>query len=148
MRPKAELRTVTGKGLDATLRQSAGWASSHHFRSDRFKSFGKTFVQRDSWADGKTTTDKGEAESLFASLANAYAQAALNALLRLIQRPGVLIDVGVHRTSDGLVGDVRFAEACEVAGAITPVPGGVGPMTTSMLLVNTVAAAEAQAFST
>jgi len=64
-------------------------------------------------------------------------------------KPGAtVIDVGVHRTSDGLVGDVRFAEACEVAGAITPVPGGVGPMTTSMLLVNTVAAAEAQAFST
>jgi methylenetetrahydrofolate dehydrogenase (NADP+)/methenyltetrahydrofolate cyclohydrolase len=64
-------------------------------------------------------------------------------------KPGAtVIDVGVHRTSDGLVGDVRFDEALEVAGAITPVPGGVGPMTTSMLLVNTVAAAEAQAFST
>ena len=64
-------------------------------------------------------------------------------------KPGAtVIDVGVHRTAEGLVGDVRFAEACEVAGAITPVPGGVGPMTTSMLLVNTVAAAEAQAFST
>ncbi len=64
-------------------------------------------------------------------------------------KPGAtVIDVGVHRTADGLVGDVRFDEALEVAGAITPVPGGVGPMTTSMLLVNTVAAAEAQAFST
>ena len=63
-------------------------------------------------------------------------------------KPGAtVIDVGVHRTADGLVGDVRFDEALEVAGAITPVPGGVGPMTTSMLLVNTVAAAEAQAFS-
>jgi methylenetetrahydrofolate dehydrogenase (NADP+)/methenyltetrahydrofolate cyclohydrolase len=40
-----------------------------------------------------------------------------------------------------------FEEALEVAGAITPVPGGVGPMTVSMLLVNTVAAAEAQAFA-
>lgn len=63
-------------------------------------------------------------------------------------KPGAtVIDVGVHRTTDGLVGDVRFDEALEVAGAITPVPGGVGPMTTSMLLVNTVAAAEAQAFA-
>ena len=62
-------------------------------------------------------------------------------------KPGsTVIDVGVHRTPEGLVGDVRFDEAAEVAGAITPVPGGVGPMTVAMLLVNTVAAAEAQAF--
>jgi methylenetetrahydrofolate dehydrogenase (NADP+)/methenyltetrahydrofolate cyclohydrolase len=63
-------------------------------------------------------------------------------------KPGsTVIDVGVHRTANGLVGDVKFDEVVEVAGAITPVPGGVGPMTTSMLLVNTVAAAEAQAFA-
>ena len=62
-------------------------------------------------------------------------------------KPGAtVIDVGVHRTPDGLVGDVKFDEAIEVAGALTPVPGGVGPMTVSMLLVNTVGAAEAQAF--
>jgi methylenetetrahydrofolate dehydrogenase (NADP+) / methenyltetrahydrofolate cyclohydrolase len=59
-------------------------------------------------------------------------------------KPGaVVIDVGVHRTDDGLVGDVRFDDVKKIAGAITPVPGGVGPMTTSMLLLNTVAAAEA-----
>ena len=63
-------------------------------------------------------------------------------------KPGAtVIDVGVHRTPDGLVGDVVFDEAVEVAGAITPVPGGVGPMTVAMLLVNTVAAAEAQAYA-
>lgn len=62
-------------------------------------------------------------------------------------KPGsVVIDVGVHRTAQGLVGDVKFDEVSEVASAITPVPGGVGPMTVSMLLVNTVTAAEAQAF--
>lgn len=62
--------------------------------------------------------------------------------------PGAtIIDVGVHRTSEGLVGDVAFDEVVEVAGAITPVPGGVGPMTVAMLLVNTVQAAEAQAYS-
>jgi methylenetetrahydrofolate dehydrogenase (NADP+)/methenyltetrahydrofolate cyclohydrolase len=62
-------------------------------------------------------------------------------------KPGAtVIDVGVHRTEAGLVGDVRFDEAVEVAGAITPVPGGVGPMTVAMLLVNTVAAAESQTF--
>ena len=62
-------------------------------------------------------------------------------------KPGAtVVDVGVHRTDDGIVGDVLFAEAAEVAGAITPVPGGVGPMTVAMLLVNTVTAAEAATF--
>jgi len=61
-------------------------------------------------------------------------------------KPGaVVIDVGTNRTDEGLKGDVDFDEAKEVAGAITPVPGGVGPMTVAMLMVNTVAAAEVQA---
>jgi methylenetetrahydrofolate dehydrogenase (NADP+)/methenyltetrahydrofolate cyclohydrolase len=60
-------------------------------------------------------------------------------------KPGaVVIDVGVNRTEDGLVGDVDFEAAAEVASAITPVPGGVGPMTIAMLLVNTLAAARAR----
>jgi len=59
-------------------------------------------------------------------------------------RPGaVVIDVGVNRGPDGKVrGDVEFAAALERASWITPVPGGVGPMTVAMLLVNTVEAAE------
>ena len=57
-------------------------------------------------------------------------------------RPGAtVIDVGTNRTDDGLVGDVDFDAAAQVAGAITPVPGGVGPMTIAMLLANTVQAA-------
>lgn len=58
-------------------------------------------------------------------------------------RPGAtVIDVGINRLADGkLVGDVAFAEASTRAGAITPVPGGVGPMTIAMLLDNTVIAA-------
>ena len=60
-------------------------------------------------------------------------------------KPGaVVIDVGINRTDDGLVGDVDFGAAAEVASAITPVPGGVGPMTVAMLLVNTLAAARAR----
>ena len=60
-------------------------------------------------------------------------------------KPGAtVIDVGVNRTDHGLVGDVDFVQACEVAGAITPVPGGVGPLTITMLLNNTLAAAEHQ----
>ncbi|HUZ83449.1 MAG TPA: bifunctional methylenetetrahydrofolate dehydrogenase/methenyltetrahydrofolate cyclohydrolase FolD [Gaiellales bacterium] len=61
-------------------------------------------------------------------------------------KPGaVVIDVGINRTADGLVGDVDFASAEQVASAITPVPRGVGPMTIAMLLQNTLAAAEAAA---
>jgi methylenetetrahydrofolate dehydrogenase (NADP+)/methenyltetrahydrofolate cyclohydrolase len=59
-------------------------------------------------------------------------------------KPGAtVIDVGTNRLDDGLVGDVDFEAVKEVAGAITPVPGGVGPMTIAMLLSNTVAAARA-----
>jgi len=57
-------------------------------------------------------------------------------------KPGAtVIDVGINRSDDGLHGDVEFDEAVEVAGAITPVPGGVGPMTIACLLRNTLQAA-------
>lgn len=57
-------------------------------------------------------------------------------------KPGaVVIDVGMNRTEAGLTGDVAFAEVAEVASAITPVPGGVGPMTIACLLRNTLQAA-------
>ena len=57
-------------------------------------------------------------------------------------KPGAaVIDVGINRTEDGLKGDVQFEGAAERAGLITPVPGGVGPMTIAMLLRNTVSAA-------
>jgi methylenetetrahydrofolate dehydrogenase (NADP+) / methenyltetrahydrofolate cyclohydrolase len=57
-------------------------------------------------------------------------------------KPGAtVIDVGMNRSDDGLHGDVDFEAAVEVAGAITPVPGGVGPMTIACLLANTVRAA-------
>ena len=63
-------------------------------------------------------------------------------------KPGAaVIDVGMNRTEDGLRGDVDFAAAAAVAGAITPVPGGVGPMTIAMLLANTLQAARARRLS-
>jgi methylenetetrahydrofolate dehydrogenase (NADP+) / methenyltetrahydrofolate cyclohydrolase len=62
-----------------------------------------------------------------------------------IKRGATVIDVGINRTETGLVGDVEFASASEAAGLITPVPGGVGPMTIAMLVGNTVLAAKAQA---
>jgi methylenetetrahydrofolate dehydrogenase (NADP+)/methenyltetrahydrofolate cyclohydrolase len=66
-------------------------------------------------------------------------------------KPGsTVIDVGINRVEGAngksrLVGDVAFDEASQVAGAITPVPGGVGPMTIACLMVNTVRAACASA---
>ena len=60
-------------------------------------------------------------------------------------RPGaVVIDVGINRVGEKLVGDVDFAAVSEIASAITPVPGGVGPMTIAMLLKNTLTAARLQ----
>ena len=57
-------------------------------------------------------------------------------------RPGAcVIDVGINRTDAGLVGDVDFDAFVEIAGQITPVPGGVGPLTRTMLLNNTLKAA-------
>jgi methylenetetrahydrofolate dehydrogenase (NADP+)/methenyltetrahydrofolate cyclohydrolase len=68
---------------------------------------------------------------------------------RLVKRDWVrpcatVIDVGMNRSEGGLHGDVDFPEVSEVAGAITPVPGGVGPMTIALLLRNTVEAARMQ----
>lgn len=67
-----------------------------------------------------------------------------NTLTADMVKPGaIVIDVGINRTADGkLCGDVDYDAVKEVAGWITPVPGGVGPMTITMLLVNTVEAAE------
>jgi methylenetetrahydrofolate dehydrogenase (NADP+)/methenyltetrahydrofolate cyclohydrolase len=60
-------------------------------------------------------------------------------------KPGAtVIDVGIHRGENGLRGDVEFDAVAEVAGALTPVPGGVGPMTIAMLLANTLTAARVQ----
>jgi methylenetetrahydrofolate dehydrogenase (NADP+)/methenyltetrahydrofolate cyclohydrolase len=59
-------------------------------------------------------------------------------------RPGaVVVDVGINRTESGVVGDVDFTAVREVAEAISPVPGGIGPLTIAMLLKNTLAAAQA-----
>jgi methylenetetrahydrofolate dehydrogenase (NADP+) / methenyltetrahydrofolate cyclohydrolase len=59
----------------------------------------------------------------------------------MVREGAIVIDVGIHRTDDGLVGDVDFDAVKDVAAAITPVPGGVGPMTIAMLLSNTLKAA-------
>jgi methylenetetrahydrofolate dehydrogenase (NADP+) / methenyltetrahydrofolate cyclohydrolase len=64
-------------------------------------------------------------------------------------KPGAaVVDVGINRTDAGLRGDVHQPEAAEVAGWLTPVPGGVGPMTIAYLLANTLAAARRRAGDT
>jgi methylenetetrahydrofolate dehydrogenase (NADP+) / methenyltetrahydrofolate cyclohydrolase len=63
----------------------------------------------------------------------------------MVKRGAVVIDVGINRTDSGLVGDVDFEAVRAVAGQITPVPGGVGPLTITMLLHNTLLAARLQA---
>ncbi len=72
-----------------------------------------------------------------------------NTLRADMVKPGaIVVDVGINRNEEGkLCGDVDFAAVSQVAAAITPVPGGVGPMTIAMLLVNTVEAAERSAAS-
>jgi methylenetetrahydrofolate dehydrogenase (NADP+)/methenyltetrahydrofolate cyclohydrolase len=62
----------------------------------------------------------------------------------MVKTGAVVIDVGMNRVPEGLVGDVDFEGVCQVAGMITPVPGGVGPLTITMLLHNTLAAARMQ----
>jgi methylenetetrahydrofolate dehydrogenase (NADP+)/methenyltetrahydrofolate cyclohydrolase len=62
----------------------------------------------------------------------------------MVKEGATVIDVGMNRTEDGLVGDVDFDSAAARARAITPVPGGVGPMTIAMLLENTLRAADGQ----
>ena len=60
-------------------------------------------------------------------------------------KPGaVVVDIGINVTPDGLVGDVQYDEVSEVASAITPVPGGIGPVTNAMLVANTIRAARLQ----
>ena len=60
-----------------------------------------------------------------------------------VKEGAVVIDVGIHRGEDGkLCGDVKFDEVCEHCSMITPVPGGVGPMTIAMLMNNCIQSAE------
>ncbi|MBS1843795.1 MAG: bifunctional methylenetetrahydrofolate dehydrogenase/methenyltetrahydrofolate cyclohydrolase FolD [Actinobacteria bacterium] len=96
-------------------------------------------------ANATVTTAHSRTRDLDAVCAQADILVAAVGVPRLLGKaavkPGaVVIDVGVNRLEEGLVGDVDFDAAAEVASAITPVPGGVGPMTIAMLLHNTLLA--------
>jgi methylenetetrahydrofolate dehydrogenase (NADP+) / methenyltetrahydrofolate cyclohydrolase len=97
-------------------------------------------------ADATVTICHSRTADLAATCARADVLVAAVGVPRLLGadaiKPGaVVIDVGMNRSEDGLCGDVDFEAASGLAWAITPVPGGVGPMTIAMLLVNTLEAA-------
>jgi methylenetetrahydrofolate dehydrogenase (NADP+) / methenyltetrahydrofolate cyclohydrolase len=112
-------------------------------RSNLFgKPMGRLLVE----ADATMTICHSHTRDLAAACRRADVLIAAVGRPKLVQgdwiKPGAtVIDVGITRTEDGLVGDVDFDAAMEVASAVTPVPGGVGPMTIACLLQNTLQAA-------
>ncbi|MFL5820657.1 MAG: bifunctional methylenetetrahydrofolate dehydrogenase/methenyltetrahydrofolate cyclohydrolase FolD [Solirubrobacteraceae bacterium] len=99
--------------------------------------------------DATVTVCHSRTVDLRAECARADVLVAASGVPRLVTaefvKPGAaVVDVGITRGPDGLVGDVDFEPVAAVAGAITPVPGGVGPMTIAMLLRNTLTAARSQ----
>ena len=111
--------------------------------------FGKPVAALLLAANATVTTCHSRTRDLAAVCARADVLIAAVGRPRMVKadwvKPGaVVIDVGINRLEDGIVGDVDFEPVAEVAGAITPVPGGVGPMTIAMLLRNTLQAARMQ----
>ncbi len=110
--------------------------------------FGKPMAQLLLGADATVTTCHSRTRDLGAVCARADVLIAAIGRPRMVRgdwvKPGaIVIDVGINRLESGLVGDVDFEAAAERASAITPVPGGVGPMTIACLLRNTLLAAVA-----
>jgi methylenetetrahydrofolate dehydrogenase (NADP+)/methenyltetrahydrofolate cyclohydrolase len=110
--------------------------------------FGKPMAQMLTAADATVTLCHSRTREMAVICRQADVLIAAVGQPELVQgnwvKPGAtVIDVGVNRTGGGLVGDVDYAAAARVAAAITPVPGGVGPMTIAFLMRNTVEAAEA-----
>ena len=109
--------------------------------------FGKPMVQLLLAADATVTVCHSRTADLAAVCRRADVLIAAVGVAQLVRgdwvKPGaVVIDVGMNRLESGLTGDVDFDAAAAVASAITPVPGGVGPMTIACLLANTLRAAE------
>ena len=108
--------------------------------------FGKPMAQLLLAANATVTTCHSRTRDLAEVCRRADVLVAAVGRARMVKadwvKPGAtVIDVGMNRTDDGLAGDVEFEAVREVASAITPVPGGVGPMTIAMLLRNTLQAA-------
>ncbi|HEV3004665.1 MAG TPA: tetrahydrofolate dehydrogenase/cyclohydrolase catalytic domain-containing protein [Pirellulales bacterium] len=113
------------------------------------KPLANMFLQRGPGADATVTVCHSRSERLaeLTRLADILVVAVGHARLvtaDMVKPGAVVVDVGMNRSAEGLVGDVDFEGVREVAGMITPVPGGVGPLTITMLLHNTLAAARLQ----
>jgi methylenetetrahydrofolate dehydrogenase (NADP+)/methenyltetrahydrofolate cyclohydrolase len=146
------LRPCTPVGVMLLLeRAGAALEGAEAVVVGRSNLFGKPMAQLLLGANATVTTCHSRTRDLAGVCRRADVLVAAVGRAELVRgdwvKPGaVVIDVGMNRTEDrGLVGDVAFAEASEVAAAITPVPGGVGPMTVACLLRNTLLAAQARA---
>jgi methylenetetrahydrofolate dehydrogenase (NADP+)/methenyltetrahydrofolate cyclohydrolase len=145
------LRPCTPSGVMAMLeRAGVALEGKSAVVLGRSNLFGKPMAQMLSAADATVTVCHSRTVDLPARCREADVLIAAVGRPRMVQggwiKPGAtVIDVGINRGPDGLVGDVDFEAALAVVGAISPVPGGVGPMTIACLLRNTLQAAEAAA---
>jgi methylenetetrahydrofolate dehydrogenase (NADP+) / methenyltetrahydrofolate cyclohydrolase len=141
------LRPCTPAGVMRLLRETgAELSGAEAVIVGRSNLFGKPMGQLLLGANATVTMCHSRTRDLAATCRRADILIAAVGRAKLVQgdwvKPGaVVIDVGINRTDDGLVGDVDYDAAAEVASAITPVPGGVGPMTIACLLENTLQAA-------
>lgn len=142
------LRPCTPEGVMVLLAESGVELSgAQAVVVGRSNLFGKPMAQLLLGANATVTIAHSRTKDLAAVCREADVLVAAVGRDRMVKadwvKPGAtVIDVGINRSEDGLHGDVDFDGAVEVAGAITPVPGGVGPMTIAMLLRNTLKAAE------
>jgi methylenetetrahydrofolate dehydrogenase (NADP+)/methenyltetrahydrofolate cyclohydrolase len=141
------LRSCTPEGVMLLLDEAgAQLEGAEAVVIGRSNLFGKPMAQLLLGANATVTTCHSRTRDLPAVCRRADVLIAAVGRPRMVTRdwvkPGaVVIDVGLNRTDEGLAGDVAFDEVAEVASAITPVPGGVGPMTVACLLRNTLKAA-------
>jgi methylenetetrahydrofolate dehydrogenase (NADP+)/methenyltetrahydrofolate cyclohydrolase len=141
------LRPCTPLGVMLLLEEAgAGLEGAEAVVVGRSNLFGKPMAQLLLGANATVTTCHSRTRDLPAVCRRADVLIAAVGRDRMVKgdwiKPGAtVIDVGMNRSDDGLHGDVDFEQAVEVAGAITPVPGGVGPMTIACLLRNTLQAA-------
>jgi methylenetetrahydrofolate dehydrogenase (NADP+) / methenyltetrahydrofolate cyclohydrolase len=141
------LRPCTPEGVMLLLEEAgAQLEGAEAVVIGRSNLFGKPMAQLLLGANATVTTCHSRTRDLPGVCARADVLIAAVGLARMVPRewvkPGaIVIDVGMNRLEDGLAGDVDFDAVAEVAAAITPVPGGVGPMTIACLLRNTLKAA-------
>ena len=144
------LRPCTPAGVIELLAEAgAELRGAHAVVVGRSNLFGKPMAQLLLQADATVTVCHSRTRDLPAVCREADVLIAAVGRAGMVRadwvKPGAtVIDVGINRTDAGLVGDVATAEVAEVAAAITPVPGGVGPMTRALLLRNAVHAARRQ----